>query len=525
MKSEMITPFVLSPLDHVFPPVLYVMTALYFQTEAPSKAIVDLQRGISHLREIIPFLDGEVAPANSSDKPNAMEVRMAPRNDIASLVPVKYYPKYCLPAKPGTMERGIERQGVCTSDEPARRLVPEFDQLAIPAPIFRAQINILADGLVLCLVTNHMVIDGKGNDVLYNLLAQCCRSPSDASLCSSMATQAATRRYLHNLGRNGPIPGIPSHSTSSLSLSVPPSEENEQKFDRGEGLACDASHSSYNLLFSNAKIQLLKSRCNARLPEIISSLAKEKHEKGGEYEEEGVGEKPRFVSSNDILTALLWICITRVQQQQSSTLGVAVNSRKRFPEALPDDYLGNAVAYADCTLMISELQCLEKWEKQQREQSLCQQNLQSCPIIEEESIIELLSRVAYRIRCSISRINDVSLGCLTAGYYHTPDWSRILLQRCDILVSSLRDWSTFELDFGPQLQKVLGVEFLPASSAPGECLVRPARKDTNGEAAWEVMVTLQPAEMEQMLQFKLLQWPLEYDSEVNFYRSLQVNKD
>jgi hypothetical protein len=209
MKSEIITPFVLSPFDHLFPPLLYVMTDLYFQTEAPSKAIFDLQRGISHLRDIIPFLDGEVAPANSSDKTNAMEVRMAPRKDNVSLVPVKYYPKYCLPAKPGTIEGGIEGQDVCTSDESARRLVPEFDQLAIPAPIFRAQINVLADGVVLCLVTNHIVIDGKGNDVLYNLLAQCCRSPTDASLCSSIATQAATRRYLHNLGRNGPVPGIP----------------------------------------------------------------------------------------------------------------------------------------------------------------------------------------------------------------------------------------------------------------------------------------------------------------------------
>ncbi|CAG7965715.1 unnamed protein product [Penicillium olsonii] len=512
MKNGKFTPFVLSPFDHVFPPDLYAMTALYFQMEAPSEAIFDLQRGLSRLGELIPFLSGEVVPANSPYKTNAMEVRLASRNDDVSLVRVKHYPKYGLPGTPSTIEGEIARRVGCTGDESARRLVSEFEQPAVPAPVFRAQINILANGLVLCLVVNHMVIDGKGNDVLLNLLAQCCRSPTDTSWSTSIATQGVTRRYLHDLGRSGGVPSIPSNLPSSLGLSTPP-EEREQKFDRGEGLAPDASSASYNLLFSDSRIQLLKSRCNTRLSELLQVLAKE--------EGEGKGEKTRFVSSNDILTTLLWICITRVQQQQaSSTLGVAVNSRKRFPKALPDDYLGNAVAYTDCTLSISELRCLETWEKQQQEQSLYEQNPQSSTIIDDGPTIELLTRLAYRIRCSITKIDDISLGRLTADYFHTPDWSQILLQRCDILVSSLRDWNTYGLDFGPQLQGIQGLEFLPASSAPGECIVKPAQKDANGEAVWEVMITLQPAQMEQMRQLPLLQWPLEYDIPVEFYCSL-----
>lgn len=60
------------------------MTALYFPTETPSEAIIDLRCDLSRLCELITLSSEEVGPANSPDMTNAMEVRPASRKDDAS---------------------------------------------------------------------------------------------------------------------------------------------------------------------------------------------------------------------------------------------------------------------------------------------------------------------------------------------------------------------------------------------------------------------------------------------------------
>lgn len=46
------------------------------------------------------------------------------------------------------------------------------------ARVFRARTSLSADGVVLCLVFDHMAIDGIGSGILFNLLARCCRNRS-----------------------------------------------------------------------------------------------------------------------------------------------------------------------------------------------------------------------------------------------------------------------------------------------------------------------------------------------------------
>ncbi|PVI03093.1 hypothetical protein DM02DRAFT_626142 [Periconia macrospinosa] len=79
--------------------------------------------------------------------------------------------------------------------------------------------------------------------------------------------------------------------------------------------------------------------------------------------------------------------------------------------------------------------------------------------------------------------------------------SQILLTRCDFIVSSVRDWGLFGLNFGLRIVSVRHMEPLPPSSTTGEGIVKPARRrwcvknggdDTGGDraAAWEVICGL-----------------------------------
>lgn len=519
MASDGFTPFLLSPLDHVFPPVLYATTVLYFRPERTSlnKSVEKLQCGLDRLIKIVPFLSGVVASATHPYKTNVLEVRPDTSSPslaltCASLVQVKDYLEYGLP---GQILADDDISRWASGEEATRRLMPDFERLTqlttVPAPVFRAQINRLADGIALCLAVNHMVLDGKGNDMLLALLAQCCHDPTGASWSTSAAAaQVETRQYLHTL--RGWSDEGPSLGVDAVDATVLP----------GEGLASDATSIVYNLVFSEERIQQLKRHCNARLPGLRQ-----------QHDQEGYKAGPGFVSSNDVLTALLWICASPVvvTQSPSSTVGVAVNSRGRFNPPLPDEYLGNSVAYANSLLNMSQLRCLKHEpaaENEGREairgqsdtsnfsgekQRACREG---CAVIDDDDTMQLLTLMAYRIRCSIADVNGPALAKLVASYYKTPDWSQILLQRCDVIVSSLNDWRVFALDFGSQLGYVDRVEFLPPSSPVGECILKPIQKEK--AAVREVMVTLQPEQMRRMSQLSLLQWALISQSPTTFYR-------
>ncbi|OJJ76963.1 hypothetical protein ASPBRDRAFT_36140 [Aspergillus brasiliensis CBS 101740] len=501
MERQRFSPFLLSPFDHFFPPILFLSEVLYFPTQNKQGAIEDLQLGLSRLFKLVPCLTGVADYAHGSDKPNVVEVRPVSANeDTAPLVEIQHYPQYGLPATVNSddRERGERDWSGAAGNESWRCLTPRFDETTVPAPVFSAQINVLADGVALGLVVNHMVFDGMGNGKIIDLFERCCRDPTTATSSFSFAAEVETRQSLHELGRTRTLPTV--NNTSSAVKNE--AKQQEQELVPGEGIVYDGTELNYSLIISDEQMRLLKSRCNARLPTIICSLGNE--EKG----------QPKFVSSNDVLTALLWICNAWVQKKEQSSLGVAVNCRERFPKPLPNNYLGNSVAYANCTLSRSELQCLESWDKPHWQQSLCQE------IIDNEPILDLLTLMAYRIRCRLFNLDADELGRLAASYYHTPDWSQILVQRCDILVSSLRTWNIFNLDFTPRLGPVQQFEFLPPTSPAGECLIKPARKDRNGNPVWEVMVALPAAEMEQLCRNPLLNWACSDKSPVSYLRSL-----
>jgi fumigaclavine B O-acetyltransferase len=55
-----------------------------------------------------------------------------------------------------------------------------------------------------------------------------------------------------------------------------------------------------------------------------------------------------ILSRNDVLTALLAICMNRARKNQQtnnlpSSLGVSVNLRRKFHPSLPESYLGNTI--------------------------------------------------------------------------------------------------------------------------------------------------------------------------------------
>lgn len=526
MSSQDFEPFLLSPFDHVWPPVLYAVTTLYFgvnQGLSTEDVVKDLHCGLERLIHIVPFLGGVVTRAQVEGKSNVMMVQ--PESSSAScaslpFIQVKRFPQYGLPTRGDSIlnDDGLAaKEGSgdeCTGKEATPRLMPGFDRLtkpdAEPYPVFRAQINVLADGVALVLAVNHMVFDGKGNDVLMSLLAQCCRDPVGAEWpAASAAAQVDARRYLDTLGRNAASTRLES-SPVSQDINKATTDPTIQggHYAQGEGLVPEDSSAFYNFRFSAARVQALKAECTMRLPALLQRLRAE-HDMSSK-------KLPDFVSSTDVLTAVLWMSAApaMASEQQTSILGCAVDSRKKFPQALANDFMGNTVAYGETTLAIEELH--------------------ECKVgggdEVDESTLELLTRIAYRVRCCIADVDGPSLAQRTAEYSQNADWSQILVTRCDFIVSSLREWSLFGLDFGPRVGRARSMEYLPPSTVTGECLIKPATlrqyaEDGKGEkgdksVAWEVMVTLRADQVEQMCETQLIRWPLENVSQIRFYRRM-----
>ncbi|PLB37645.1 transferase family-domain-containing protein [Aspergillus candidus] len=429
-------PYTLTSFDHSFPPAFYHFVALSFAIQKPQDAIPTLKSAILRVVDQLPFLTGEVGPCPDATKKNVMQVQPSPTTTHeTSIVQVKEHPQFVLSSTP-TPEKGTgagQHHARCV-DLPGA-IVPEFDYSSIPAPVFRAQINILADGIVLCLAINHMVIDGTGTGALIDVLATACRGGEGSVdyLRRCDAIQKSTRRYLQDLGTQGRLPdGV--HSGND------PTDVAGDIFEPGK------SYANHTLVFSDTQIKALKARCNAILAEMFPAAST-----GPANTETTVRDQRSLVSSNDVLTALLWMSINQVklkptQPREESFVSVPVNTRTRFSPSLPDNYLGNAVLVTESKLALSELQCLND------DGHLGETSTQS---------IRLLSLLAHRVRSSITTVDDESLRVSLRRAHHASDWETLLARPGDVVVSSLRLWNSFSLDFGPILGGLAALELVP----------------------------------------------------------------
>lgn len=117
-----------------------------------------------------------------------------------------------------------------------------------------------------------------------------------------------------------------------------------------------AKHHAHVFRFAPETIKALKRECSPANVRVLKNQIPQ-------------DQLPKFVSTNDVLTALLWKCVQRAEQsdhsafdnsQTPSVLMVALDTRRRAHVPIHPHTLGNIVGYAPAAVQLADLLSNEK---------------------------------------------------------------------------------------------------------------------------------------------------------------------
>ncbi|RDK45529.1 hypothetical protein M752DRAFT_333347 [Aspergillus phoenicis ATCC 13157] len=435
-------PFTLSALDHIVPP-LHLFAYLTFKLNSPSDAIAVLQNGISRLLHALPFLSGNIVTIEElNGKKNTMQITPADASTMHQSPMLKV-------ALHAAETSAVERDDVQHADfVPIPIHLPTTD----PSPVLRFQANMMTDGLVLCVTFDHRMTDGLGVLAILDSLAACCRG--DSAL-TDMAAQLQKKQQLASI-----------RSLTPYNI--------QDKFQAEPKIPF--SPVSRRFALSPEKISMLKKKCNS-----MTSTSS------------GQTSNPNLTNV-DILTALIWISITRAKQASSpstpkgalSTLSSAVELRSILHPKLGTN-IGNALMAAKSVL------------------STHSTSYKSPDPIAD---IPLIHEVALQIRNEIRNITAEQATCYVSQINTLDDWSSFQAQWPDLVVSSIRHFDLYGLNFGSMLGPVANLD-MPDPRISGVCWVMPARPGSGGARKtplWELRVVLEEPVMECLKREPLLCW-------------------
>ncbi|KAJ5517691.1 Transferase [Penicillium expansum] len=310
-RSLSFEPYLLTPLDHIIKD-FYVSSFISFPLHDPTTAVSALKDGVERLTRALPFLSGARVPSSKlPGKRNVMEIHPSPESlEWIPMLQIKHYRDTTLVATCSPGPTG------CSDLDDSWCALPIIIPADRPSPVARFRASVFPDGILLCMTLNHAVFDGSGLGTVLKMLATCCCANSamdhPVSLPTTYAKEASSRQII-------------------LESAAPSSGSDSEAYDRIfksndiiPGL--DKGITSRRFSFPASKIRALKDACNAAKPT----------------------DQDPAISRNDVLTALLTICMTRARQTEqtknlTTQLAVPVNLRRKFHPSLPDSYLGNTI--------------------------------------------------------------------------------------------------------------------------------------------------------------------------------------
>ncbi|KAF2623557.1 hypothetical protein BU25DRAFT_414303 [Macroventuria anomochaeta] len=196
-------------------------------------------------------------------------------------------------------------------DDPYAEVLTTFAK-GKPIPVFAAQINFILGGLILSAYTHHSVVDGTGIAKIYQTWSGHTRTSSDGM---NIPEQAKTT------GLNNTR-----HALDSLIVDAPTMKLPEFRYP-GDSVNPPLRDGPYRL---SAKLLVFPALAISRLATSLSLITKER------------------ISTFTALAALVWCQITNARRAamnekgiQKTTLGIAIDHRKRVGSLLSDDYIGN----------------------------------------------------------------------------------------------------------------------------------------------------------------------------------------
>ncbi|KAF7590283.1 hypothetical protein BBP40_003020 [Aspergillus hancockii] len=438
-------PYVLSPLDHLAPPV-YVATFASFVTLDHTEAVSALSNAVHHLLNRYPFLGGDVVLTQAADKVGRKEVW--PTNAAR----LKQHPFFITRNQPQTIT--YIRDPCVFSNEflPLPLEVTVRDAY----PLIRFQANIMQDGIILTCVFFHPAIDGKG---LFNLLCSlsyyCCGIHDAPS--STPELEAQTRKHITE--------------AESLTHSVTSSSAYGPSFE------VDRPAISRTLFFSRERLTQIRDAChNARVIRSPNGQAQDI-------------PLPRL-SLTDLACTILWLAVVqaraklrpRLPLRQTTSLIVPIDVRSLLPDLIPEFYIGNAVVVANVSHPLPSM-------------------------LKEEAVpVAMIAELAQNVHRSRKAIDRGHVANLVAHVQSSLDWGSFLVSPPEMAVSSLRQLKVYDWDFGSALGFVQDFA-MPDPRVAGICRILPARPPGHGKPGnWEFTLALEAEAWEYFEELELIRW-------------------
>ncbi|PWY62392.1 acetyltransferase [Aspergillus eucalypticola CBS 122712] len=431
----------LSPLDHI-PAKLFLPYILYFDTTDTQTALSTLQKGIDRLISELPWLAGDVVLYSVPDGPkNRMHI--APPRVPLSDVPM-------LKTKHFDGDADSHSHPI-QSYLPLPTFIPASQQ----RPVLRFQANVFHSRIIVAMSFWHSVFDGTGAGVILEAVAECCKSTNEEITTSLAQTIAKTHDDLRKEVAKFPSKCV-KRLDHSIELGTPvfdPNISTEQWNAMESALSSMVETKRYT--FSSEKVAKVKDICTQLMPQLQSS---------------------KWISSNDVITATLAICVDRAlhperaDRTQSADFLMAVDLRSRVDPPLPETYLGNAIFPVHDDIYSEEM---------------AGQTGNDADTLH-------LAQLALRIRMKLTTMDKTLMYSASAAVADYEDWTKVEAGPAGIIVTSWRGLKVFSLDFGAGLGHI--VDFEPGLTlVPGGCIFLPSRtslEKSGSSSMWEVCITL-----------------------------------
>lgn len=444
----------LSPLDQLLFGI-YTRMFLLFKTSTPSLAIDSFKAGwektCAHLCYLKGYVyqranqRGQLAIAWSDDLPTP-EVSHKGRLDLSYEVMVSR----------GTSYSAL-KDDLCPVG-----LVIDHSTPDKKSPVLAASVGELEGGIFLSIAVHHGVMDGTGFADLLDLIAQ-----------NTKGVQSASATLLD--------PDEPLHREARL----------RQALDSGKELNHQDVHVDLkSLLASHPEHTTTPFPKPSQAPACTSKVLILPLEKIEATKQALKGSMP-FLTTNTIVSSLLWSCITRVRCAragsnviQKSRIGMAINARPYLGAGFANKkYLGNVIMYGLSELPVNEF-------------TSCAATQEISGAILPREMIEVFKTVAAST--SSERISSRHVGEVVAIVDQLdnvrslgPGWN--FYHGSDLSITSWANLNTYEADFGEHLGRP-GLVTVPYMELDGICVILPRRRTrhTGGEQdVIEVVVMLQ----------------------------------
>jgi hypothetical protein len=458
---------VLSPLDQHGPKV-YTRMALVFPVTEYEPAIATLQAGIQKTCDQLPYLKGVVVEEDQSHR----------KQSFVIFDPADAAPQFSERPAPFGMTSYAMLKTDRTPFPPEVFPSPMIAGGPVDAavPVLSGSYTKIKGGLVVCIATNHKVVDGTGYSEILNLLTVNSREDTAGIISRGVGPdpdEISTRRQRILGGRTEVSDELRKLDLAAMLIRHPEyTLKSNINTDRTNVLAGAPKAGEFALsrkntnqvfAFSGPKVEAVKIALAGKLP-------------------------PSSLTVHNILTAIIWASITHIRATrvddpltaEVSKMDFSVSGRRLVGSSLLDPpFLGNAIGYAQVEGRVSELSLMPSLDTVDK----------LIPIIAD--IANASAKLTASTMESLVHLSDKN-----------PDLSNITMSWLlngpgDVHFISWAQVAVYELDFGPTLGQP-GFMRSAIIRLNGVVTFLPRRRAEMGAEEMDVSVLLREDDMERI---------------------------